>query len=123
MTVALLTAGVIAVTPVAPPSPEIRVADAEVRLAASSILNVPANLFIDLVNIPYNESQAVNYAARSLLFTGTWFVVSPTNLWGVDPGDPGHFMSVVNLAVPLMLWIAPPLRALERRRVAVASGP
>jgi MFS family permease len=32
-------------------------------------------------------------------------------------------LSAVNLAVPLVLWIAPPLRIVEWQRVAVASGP
>ena len=101
--VALLGASVIAVTPAvaAAPPPEIRVASAEVHLAAAaSLLNVPVNLIIDIVNIPYNEVEALNYGARSLLFSGPWFVVSPTNIWGVDPGDPAHFMAVVNLLVP-----------------------
>jgi hypothetical protein len=100
--VALLGASVIAVTPVAPPpAPEVNVASAEVRLAAaSSLLNVPVNLLIDLVNIPHNEVQALDYLSRSLIFSGPWFVVSATNIWGVDPGDPGHFMSTVNLLVP-----------------------
>jgi hypothetical protein len=99
--VALVGAGVIAVNPVAPPPPEIRVASPEVRLAAdASLLNVPVNLLIDLINIPYNEVQAIDYGARALFFSGPWYVVSATNIWGVDPGDPGHFMSVVNLLVP-----------------------
>ena len=99
--VALVGASVIAVTPVAPPPPEIRVASPEVRLAAaSSLLNVPVNLLIDLVNIPYNEVQAINYTGKSLIYSGPWFVVGATNIWGVDPGDPGHFMSIVNMAVP-----------------------
>jgi hypothetical protein len=98
--VALVGASVIAVTPVAPPPPEIRVASPEVRLAAASLLNVPLNLAIDLVNIPYNEVQAVDFMAKSLFFSGPWMVVSNTNLWGVDPGDPSHFQSVVNFLVP-----------------------
>jgi hypothetical protein len=72
-----------------------------VRLAAaSSLLNVPINLLTDIINIPYNEVQAVDYLSRSLIFSGPWFVVSATNIWGVDPGDPGHFMATVNLLVP-----------------------
>ena len=99
--VALLGTSVIAVTSVAPPPPEMRVVTAEVRLAAaSSLLNVPVNLLIDVVNIPDNEVQALDYLSRSLIFSGPWFVVSATNIWGVDPGDPGHFMSTVNLLVP-----------------------
>ncbi len=103
--VALVGASVIAGTPVASaaaasPS-EIRIVRSEVGLAAaSSLLNVPINLITDIINIPYNEVQAVDYLSRSLIFSGPWFVVSATNIWGVDPGDPGHFMSTVNLLVP-----------------------
>jgi hypothetical protein len=99
--VALVGASVIAVNPVAPPPPEIRVAASEVRLAAgSSLLNVPLNVAIDLVNIPYSEMQALNVLSRSLLFSGPWFVPSATNVFGVDAGDPGHFMAAVDLLVP-----------------------
>jgi len=103
--VALLGAGVIAVTPVAPAPPEIHVPEIhvgswQVGLAAASLLNVPVNLVTDLVNVPYNEVQALNELSSSLLFSGPWFVASATNIWGVDPGDPGHFMSVIDLLVP-----------------------
>jgi hypothetical protein len=72
----------------------------ETNLVDSSIFNIPFNLFQDIVNIPYNEVQALNGLADSEFFTGNWFVVSATNLWGVDPGDPSHFMSVANLLFP-----------------------
>ena len=102
--VAVVGGGVMAITPVAPPEPvpELGVASADVRLAAAtgSILNVPMNLAIDLVNVPSNEVKALDFLSKSLFFSGAWFVVSATNLWGVDPGDPSHFQSVVQLAVP-----------------------
>jgi hypothetical protein len=96
----LVTAGPAAAA--ATPTPHaLRVANEELRLAAAAnILNVPINLAIDIMNVPYNEVAATDFFARSLLFTGPWFVVSPTNLWGVDPGDPGHFQSTVNFALP-----------------------
>jgi hypothetical protein len=68
--------------------------------AASSVLNIPLNLLIDLINIPNNEIQAMDYSARAFLFSGPWLVVGPTNVWGVDPGDPPKFMSIVNMLVP-----------------------
>jgi hypothetical protein len=67
---------------------------------AESLANVPLNLFYDLINIPANELYATQFFTDNLFMAGPWFVVSPTNLWGVDPGDPTHFMSVVNFAVP-----------------------
>ncbi len=72
----------------------------ETNLVDSSIFNIPFNLFQEIVNIPSSEVDAVTYAAQSLFNSGPWFVVSATNLWGVDPGDPSHFMSVMNLLVP-----------------------
>jgi hypothetical protein len=72
----------------------------ETNLVDSSIFNIPFNLFQDIANIPYNEVQALNTLADSEFFTGNWFVVSATNLWGVDPGDPSHFMAVSDLLFP-----------------------
>jgi hypothetical protein len=69
--------------------------------AASSILNVPINLLTDILNVPATEAKGVDFLSKSLFFSGPWFVVSPTNLWGVDPGDPSHFQSVVQLALPI----------------------
>lgn len=99
---ALAAAGVVTATPVAQRMPDIPLANPAIRLVADgdSLLNVPLNLFYDFVNIPYNEVQAMNYAAESLFNSGPWFVVSATNLWGVDPGDPSHFMAVMNMLVP-----------------------
>src|SRR3984893_5163484 len=97
--VALLGASVIVVTPVAPPPPPpIHVTSAEVRLAAaSSVWNIPINLIQDIINIPYNEVQGINTLGESLLFSGTWLVASSSNVWGTDPGDPGHYYGLANL--------------------------
>jgi hypothetical protein len=72
----------------------------ETNLVDSSVLNIPFNLFQEIVNVPSNEVDAMTYAAQSLFNSGPWFVVSATNLWGVDQGDPSHFMSVMNFLVP-----------------------
>jgi hypothetical protein len=99
--VALAGASVIAVAPIAAPTPpSIHVANLEARLAAASILNIPVNLIEDVANIPNNENNALNTLARSLLFTGTWWVGTPTNIWGWDPGDPTHVQALAQLFVP-----------------------
>ena len=102
--VALIGASAIAVTGAAPPpapAHQTRAASSDVRLAAaSSIFNVPMNLLTDLINVPAAEAQGLDFLSKSLFFSGPWFVVSPTNLWGVDPGDPSHFQSVVQLLMP-----------------------
>lgn len=98
---ALAAVGAIAVTPIAPHLPEIRSASPAVSLVdSSSLMNVPLNLLYDLVNVPANELHAIQFFTDNLFMAGPWFVVSPTNLWGVDPGDPTHFMSVTNFLVP-----------------------
>jgi hypothetical protein len=98
--VALAVAGVVAVTPyVSPTPPAIHAANLEARLAAS-VANIPANLAYAIANVPYNEVQAINQLASSLFFTGSWWVASSTNIWGTDPGDPGHYEALTNLAIP-----------------------
>jgi hypothetical protein len=74
---------------------------ADVRLAAdSSVLNIPINLLQDIVNIPYNEVQTLDYLGDNLLFTGTWNIASSTSVWGTDPADIGRYYGLANLFVP-----------------------
>jgi hypothetical protein len=68
--------------------------------AEESLLNVPLNLLYDVINIPANELYATQFFTDNLFMAGPWFVVGPTNLWGVDPGDPTHYMSVMNFLLP-----------------------
>jgi hypothetical protein len=89
------------VAPVTPWGPGLTAAQRAVQLTAEgSLLNVPLNLFQAIVNIPHNEIDALQGLGNSLFFSGTWFAASGTNIWGEDPGDPGHFMSVINMALP-----------------------
>ncbi len=93
-----------AVAPIAPVTPwelERSSVERSIQLAADgSLLNVPLNLLQALVNIPANEIQAIQNLGNSLFFSGTWFAASGTNIWGEDPGDPGHFMSVIEMLFP-----------------------
>lgn len=102
---ALALAGLIAATPITAVAPQVSgtvVAARAVRLVVDgeSILNVPFNLFQDIVNIPSNEVAAISTLASSLLFPGNAWTPSATNIWGEDPGDPGHFMALVDLLIP-----------------------
>jgi hypothetical protein len=94
----LAAAGVVAVTPTAPRPSRLPILSIETRLIDSedSILNIPVNLFDDIVNIPYNEVQALDTAADSLLDTGTWWVPSSTNIWGWGPWDSTHVAAVLS---------------------------
>lgn len=72
----------------------------DTRLVNADIGNIPVNLFDDIINIPFNEVQGLETVANSLLFTGTWWVPSTTNLWGIDPGDPTHVALIDALLAP-----------------------
>jgi hypothetical protein len=95
----LAAASVVAVTPLASRPFQLPILSIETRLvdASDSILNIPVNLFDDIVNIPYNEVQALDTIASSLLFAENWWVVGGSNLWGIDPGDPTHVAAVLSL--------------------------
>lgn len=101
---AVTTAGLISVSPPAPAIPEVpqaAVAQIEPRLSSgASLLNVPLNLLQALVNIPANEIHALDTLAKSLFYTGPWWVSSATNIWGEDAADPGHFEAVMQLLFP-----------------------
>ncbi|WIM89858.1 hypothetical protein PT015_10765 [Candidatus Mycobacterium wuenschmannii] len=104
---ALAATSLVAVTPLASEAAN-EVARAPMRSIATKLVdfdlaglaNIPLNLFYDLVNIPANEIYATQFFTDNLFMAGPWFVVGPTNLWGVDPGDPTHFMSVTNFLFP-----------------------
>ncbi len=91
----------VVVTSATPRPAQIPVRSMETRLVdADSVLNIPVNLFDDIVNIPYNELQGFNVLGDSLLFSGDWWVPSATNLWGTDPGDLGHYMGLLDVLIP-----------------------
>jgi hypothetical protein len=122
---AVAAASVVALAPVAPVdpwTPSLTAAERAVALAAeASFLNIPFNLFQNLVNIPFNEVSATNVLANSFFFTGNWFTPSATNIWGEDPGDPGHFMAVMDYLLPF----APQLSGLYEPTIdpdALANG-
>ncbi len=98
----LVATGAIAVAPLMSPAAHPPVVTAETRLvdADGSVLNIPLNLFYDLVNIPANEVQGLDTAADSLFFNDNIFVVGAANLFGVDPGDPGHVAAIDSLFAP-----------------------
>jgi hypothetical protein len=75
---------------------ETRLVDADITGVAA----IPLNLFQDIANIPANEVGALNLFGTSLIDGGTWWVASATNLWGEDPGDPGRFMALTDMAIP-----------------------
>jgi hypothetical protein len=95
---ALAAVGAVVVTPVVARQVPLAVRNMETKLIDADISNIPVNLFDDILNIPYNELEGGGLAtvANSLLFTGTWWVPSSTNLWGIDPGDPTHVASFDN---------------------------
>lgn len=104
--VAIAAAGIVVAQPIVQPQPESetaqsRIASPAFRLTdASSWMNAPLNLFQDIVNIPAAETHGMSVLAQSLFYSGPWWVGSPTNIWGEDPGDAGHFEGVMQMAIP-----------------------
>jgi hypothetical protein len=98
----LAATGAIAVTPPTSRPARPPVVSAQTRLvdAGDSLLNVPANVFYDIVNIPANEVTGLDTAASSLMFGNNIFVVGAANLFGVDPGDPTHVAAIDSLFAP-----------------------
>jgi hypothetical protein len=98
----LAAASLVAVSPLAPRPFQLPILSIETRLvdASDSILNIPVNLFDDIVNIPYNEVQGFDVLSNSLFFSGDWWVPSATNIWGTDPGDLGHYMGLIDIMIP-----------------------
>ena len=82
-------------------SVEYRSVQKEVRLASSSILNIPINLLIDIINIPSNELEAIDSFSTAQIYGGTWWVSTASNIWGVDPADYARFASLVEMLVPI----------------------
>lgn len=95
---ALAAVSTVVVTPVVARQLPLAVRNMETKLIDADVSNIPVNLFDDILNIPYNELEGGGLAtvANSLLFTGTWWVPSSTNLWGIDPGDPTHIALIDN---------------------------
>jgi hypothetical protein len=96
---ALAATGAVIATPVLARQIPLAIRSIETKLVdAGDIGNIPVNLFNDILNIPYNELEGGGLAtvANSFLFTGTWWVPSSTNLWGIDPGDPTHIALIDN---------------------------
>jgi hypothetical protein len=95
---ALAAVSTVVVAPVVAHQVPLAVRQMETMLVDVGIDNIPVNLFDDILNIPFNEVQGGGLAsvADSFLFTGTWWVPSSTNLWGIDPGDSTHVALIDN---------------------------
>lgn len=99
--VALVGAGVIAVTPIAPPLPsEARVASPEVTLAAASVFNIPANLINAFLNMPSTLITDMERFSAAMERSGSWNESSPGNVWGWDPENPEMLKGFFGMFVP-----------------------
>ena len=108
---AVAATSAVVLTPAAPKASHIPVRSMETRLV--DFTDVPINLFDDVVNIPYNEIQGIDVFGDSLLFSGDWWVPSATNIWGTDPGDLGHYMGLIDMALPF----APQISGLDQPEI------
>jgi hypothetical protein len=108
---AVAATSAVVLAPAAPKASHIPVRSMETRLV--DVTDVPINLFDDVVNIPFNEIQGIDVFANSLLFSGDWWVPSATNIWGTDPGDLGHYMGLLDMALPF----APQISGLDQPEI------
>ena len=108
---AVAATSAVVLTPAAPKASHIPVRTMQTRLV--DFTDVPINLFDDVVNIPFNEVQGIDVFSDSLLFSGDWWVPSATNIWGTDPGDLGHYMGLIDMALPF----APQISGLDQPEI------
>lgn len=99
--VALIEAGVLAVTPAVVPPDVVAAPAPQVRLAADSIANIPVNLFQTIVNMPANQVQAIQDFADAGNYGGNAWSYSPIHLEGWDPGDSPEVTAGVNALLPI----------------------
>jgi hypothetical protein len=99
---ALTLAGVVAVAALPQHAPKPRIVSMPTRLvdAEDSIMNIPINLFYDLLNVPANELDAIQELGNALSYGGPWLDPSATNLWGIDVADPPKAEALINLWLP-----------------------
>jgi hypothetical protein len=119
--VAATSAVVMAPTASKPSQVPVRHIDTRLVDSSADILNVPINLFDSIANIPSNEIQGLDVLSNSLFFGGDWWVPNATNLWGTDPGDIGHYMGLLDVALPF----APQISGLDQPEIdptAMANG-
>jgi len=105
--VALVGASVIAVTPITPLQPEITRAELEVRLAAASIANVPANLINAVLSLPMAEIQGIQRFADAMEASGSWWVYTPVNVLGWDPANFEMTKGLVDALLPFQALSGP----------------
>jgi hypothetical protein len=114
---AIAATSAVVLTPAAPKASHIPVRSMQTRLV--DFTDVPINLFDDIANIPFNEVQGIDVFGNSLLFSGDWWVPSATNIWGTDPGDVGHYMGLLDMALPF----APQISGLDQPEIdTIADG-
>ncbi|RZT15696.1 hypothetical protein EV589_3849 [Mycobacterium sp. BK558] len=97
--IALVGAGLIAISPATTTPHATVVRDADVALTAS-LANVPANAFIAALNTPANLVFGIQRFADSMAASGSWEVSHPDNVWGWDPANPEMLEGFVDMLVP-----------------------
>lgn len=99
--VALVGAGVIAATPIAPaPQIEARVATVDVNLAGASVLNIPANMFNALLSIPGASIADMARFSTAMQNSGSWHESSAGNVWGWDKENPEMLKGFIGMVMP-----------------------
>lgn len=98
--VALVGASVVAITPIAPTPPDIRVANDDVTMAAASIFNIPANLINAFLSMPAASIAGMNRFSQAMENSGSWHESSAGNVWGWDKENPEMLKGFVAMLMP-----------------------
>ena len=103
--VALIGSGALVAAPMTPAPPEFHraapvVAAPVVELTATSLANIPMNLFYAIANIPANLIYGLNTWADAIEAGGSWWLKTPTNVWGWDPANPAMIQAAANVLMP-----------------------
>lgn len=118
---ALIGAGVLAVTPIAPPPPDVYIPNPQPRLAANPV----SGLFAAIANIPANEIKALQDMAAALNENGPlqcYPNCPPNNYLGWEEGFDEHFTNALVLALLPFPALAGPL-AQQFNEVLLAELP
>lgn len=104
--VALVGASVIAVSPISPSTPALRVVESDVSLTAS-VAYVPINMIEQMLSAPANMVAAVDRLATALAISGSWNENQPNNQWGWDEANPAMLMESINALIPFPAFSEP----------------
>ena len=96
---ALASVGVIAAAPLVSQQQSVRLANDQVTLTGT-IGTVLTNTVNAILNIPQSELDGVKRLTAAMIVSQNWFIYSPVNVLGADPGHPEMVKGLVDMLIP-----------------------